>query len=745
MFKFFVKLLLALFFLTTPLFSKNYNEIIISGNSRISDETIKLFSKIPDNVTLDEGAINLILKNLYNTLFFKNVSIKIDNDQLLIDVEENPIIQSVFIKGIKANKIEESLTELLSLKDRSSFNNFQLKTDKINITNSLKDRGYYFSTIITEIEDLGDNKINLTHKINMGNKAKISKISFIGDKKIKDKTLKAIILSEEYKFWKFLSGKKFLNEQLMNFDQKLLNNYYKNQGYYNIKIESSYAKFIGNDKFELIYNISSGKKFFFNDLKVVLPIDYDDKNFANLDKIFTKLKGKSYSLNSIDKILKEIDKIVLNKEYEFLNATVNEELIDNLINLAFNIKETERFYVERINIFGNNITHEEVIRNALSVDEGDSFNDLLHSKSINSIKSLNFFKSVKSDILDGANSKQKIINIMVEEKPTGEITAGAGVGTSGGTISFSAKENNFLGKGIQFGTNLTLNKNSIRGLFSVDNPNYKGSNRSLNLTVQSSVIDRLKHSGYKSNKTGFSVGSGFELYDDLRLTTGLSSYFENIKTDSTASASMIKQKGSYFDTYFNYTLNYDKRNQKFKTTDGFRSRFTQNLPIISDNYSLTNTYDYRIFNTWLKENISSISFYASSANSLTGKDVKLSDRLSLPSNRLRGFEIGKIGPKDGDDYVGGNYATAINIATTMPQILPTFENTDFSIFLDAANVWGVDYDSTIADGSSIRSSIGLGIDLFTMIGPLNFSFTEVISKANNDITETFRFNLGTTF
>jgi len=745
MFKFFVKLLLALFFLTTPLFSKNYNEIIISGNSRISDETIKLFSKIPDNVTLDEGAINLILKNLYNTLFFKNVSIKIDNDQLLIDVEENPIIQSVFIKGIKANKIEESLTELLSLKDRSSFNNFQLKTDKINITNSLKDRGYYFSTIITEIEDLGDNKINLTHKINMGNKAKISKISFIGDKKIKDKTLKAIILSEEYKFWKFLSGKKFLNEQLMNFDQKLLNNYYKNQGYYNIKIESSYAKFIGNDKFELIYNISSGKKFFFNDLKVVLPIDYDDKNFANLDKIFTKLKGKSYSLNSIDKILKEIDKIVLNKEYEFLNATVNEELIDNLINLAFNIKETERFYVERINIFGNNITHEEVIRNALSVDEGDSFNDLLHSKSINSIKSLNFFKSVKSDILDGANSKQKIINIMVEEKPTGEITAGAGVGTSGGTISFSAKENNFLGKGIQFGTNLTLNKNSIRGLFSVDNPNYKGSNRSLNLTVQSSVIDRLKNSGYKSNKTGFSVGSGFELYDDLRLTTGLSSYFENIKTDSTASASMIKQKGSYFDTYFNYTLNYDKRNQKFKTTDGFRSRFTQNLPIISDNYSLTNTYDYRIFNTWLKENISSISFYASSANSLTGKDVKLSDRLSLPSNRLRGFEIGKIGPKDGDDYVGGNYATAINIATTMPQILPTFENTDFSIFLDAANVWGVDYDSTIADGSSIRSSIGLGIDLFTMIGPLNFSFTEVISKANNDITETFRFNLGTTF
>ena len=536
-----------------------------------------------------------------------------------------------------------------------------------------------------------------------------------------------------------------MNEQLINFDQKLLNNFYKNLGYYNVKIESSYAKYIGNDKFELIYNITSGKKFFFNDLKIILPPDYDDENFINLNKIFTKLKGKSYSLNSVDNVLKEIDKIVLNKEYEFLNATVDEELNDNLINLVFNIRETERFYVEKINIFGNNITHEEVIRDTLSVDEGDSFNELLHTKSINNIKSLNFFRQVKSDILNGTNNNQKIINITVEEKPTGEISAGAGVGTSGGTLSFSAKENNFLGKGIEFGSNLTLNKNSIRGLFSVDNPNYKGSNRSLSFTAQSSTIDRLTNSGYKSNKTGFSIGSGIELYEDLVLNTGISSYFENIKTDSTASASMISQKGSYFDTFFNYTLDYDKRNQKFKTTDGFRSRFTQNLPIISDNYTLTNRYDYKVFNTWLKENIASISFYASTTNSLTNKDVKLSDRISLPSSRLRGFELGKVGPKDGDDFIGGNYATAISFGTTMPQILPTFENTDFSIFLDAANVWGVDYDSNLNDGSSIRSSIGLAIDLFTVIGPLNFSFTEVISKANDDISESFRFNLGTTF
>jgi len=381
----------------------------------------------------------------------------------------------------------------------------------------------------------------------------------------------------------------------------------------------------------------------------------------------------------------------------------------------------------------------------LFVDEGDPFNNLLHTKSINSIKSLNFFKDVKSEIITGTNVNQKIININVEEKPTGEITAGAGAGSSGGTIRVSAAENNFLGRGLKFDSSLSLSGTSVRGLFSLNNPNYKGTNRSLNLSVQSLVTDQLKDFGYKSNKTGFSIGSGYELYDDLYFTTGLSSFVETLKTDATASDSMAKQKGSYFDTFFNYSFDYDKRNQKFKTTDGFRSKFTQNLPIISENYSLKNVYDFKIYNSWLKENIAAISLYASATQSLTNKDVKLSERLSLPSSKLRGFEPGKVGPKDGEDFIGGNYATALTLSTTLPQVLPSLQSTDFLLFLDIANVWGVDYDSSASDDNKIKSSFGLGIDWFTPIGPLNFSFTEVISKGNNDITESFRFNIGTTF
>ena len=323
--------------------------------------------------------------------------------------------------------------------------------------------------------------------------------------------------------------------------------------------------------------------------------------------------------------------------------------------------------------------------------------------------------------------------------------AGAGVGTSGGTISFGVSENNFLGRGVEFSSDLTISPDVLNGMISLNNPNYRGSNRSLNASLESTVTDRLEDFGYKSNKTGFSLGSNFEFYDDLYWNTGISSYVEKLETESTASTTMKKQEGSYFDTYFNQKFTYDKRNQRFKTTNGYISRFSQNIPMISDTYTLTNAYDYKIYNQWLDENIISLGFYLKATNSLNGENVKLSDRLYLPSTKLRGFETGKVGPKDGSDFIGGNYASTINVATTLPQILPSLQNTNFSIFFDVANIWGIDYSSTLPDESAIRSSIGIAVDFYTPVGPLNFSLTEPITKGKNDILESFRFNLGTTF
>ena len=721
------------------------NNIEVTGNERISDETVIMFSEISLNDDLNKNDINLILKRLFDSNFFEDVSVEFSNNVLSIKVIENPIIDKIIFKGIKADKIKKEITNNLILKTRSSYTPFILQQDKKNVSNVLKKLGYYHSEIDIFIEDLSDNRIVLTYDIFLGEKSKIKKISFLGNKKFKDSKLKSLIISEEHKFWKFISGKKYLNEATTQLDQRLLKNFYLNKGYYDVEINSSFARLINKNEFELIFNIDAKEKYFFDTIDLNLPTDFNKENFSDLQNIFNKLKDEPYSLRAVDKILKEINIITTNEEYHSMEATVEEIIEDNKIKLVFNINETDKIFVEKINIFGNNVTNEKVIRNQLLIDEGDPFNDILQARSINNLKNLNYFKSVNSEIIENNENNSKIINIFLEEKPTGEISAGAGVGTSGGSIGFGVKENNYLGKGIFVEANGTLTEESIKGLLNVRNPNYKNTNNSIDFTIEATEIDRLTDFGYKNNKVGFSIGTGFEFLDDLNLGLATSTYYEKIETNSTASARQKKQEGNYFDTFLNLDLNYDKRNQKFQTSDGFYSRYSISMPIISESNTLTNSYDYKIYSELYEQNVSTASFFFMAANSLTNDDIKLSERLYVPSKKLRGFERGKIGPLDGDDYIGGNFVSAINFTSSLPQVMENSQNVDFTLFLDIANVWGVDYDSSIESNDNIRSSIGLGVDWFTLIGPLNFSFATPISKDNRDKTETFRFNLGTTF
>ena len=719
-------------------------KIEISGNDRIPPETIKMLSNIDLGDDVSPKQINDLIKNLYETNFFKNIEINLENNILKFYVEENPIISNIKINGIKAKRIQESITDVLSLREKSSFNEINLINEKEKIIKLLKTQGYIQAKIDVFKEVLKDNKINLIFDIDLGDKAKIKKITFIGNKIFKDQKLKRVIVSEEYKFWKVLSGKKYLNENIIKLDVQLLKNFYLNKGFYNVEINSSFAKKFDDESFELIFNINANQKVKFGKLELELPIDYDKNNFNKIKEEFDNLNGKFYSINRIKDILDQIDLIVLNEQYETIKSDVEETLSGNILNLKFIISETEKEFVEKINIYGNNVTVETVIRNQLLIDEGDPYNEILKTKSINNIKSLNFFKNVNSDIIEGSSKDRKVINITVEEKPTGEITAGAGFGTTGSSFMVGVKENNFLGKGISLDSNLNLSTETIKGRFEVENKNYKNSDKSLYLVVDASETDRLKNSGYKFNKTGFEIGSGFEYYDDFFLRIGSSNYYERIETDNTASARQQAQEGDYIDLFFNIGLILDKRDQKFQTTDGFLSSYSLDLPYISDTYTLVNKYKYSYFTELYENNVSSFSLSLRSAHSIKDEDIKLSERLRVPPNTLRGFEYGKIGPKDGDDYIGGNYMSAINFTTSLPQILENSQNTDFIIFMDAANLWGVDYNSSL-DDSEIRSSIGIGLDWYSPVGPMNFSLAQPISKSSNDVTETFRFNLGTTF
>ena len=744
-----IKLIFVFCFLITSAFSEIVNNITINGNKRISSESIKVLGNISTQKNLEKKDLNNLLKKLYDTNFFKDVNLSLDKGNLIINVIENPIIENIEITGIKNKTFIEEISEIMVLKNRMSFSEIQLQKDINTINNVLKTNGFYFSKVEPSIiKDDNLNAVRLRIEIDQGKKARIKQIQFIGDKKLKDKKLLEVIASEEHKFWKFVSRNVYLNQPRIELDKRLLESFYKNQGYYKVKVLNSFAELTEEDSFKLIFNIDSGKKYYFNDFTLSLPEDYNVADFSKVEKIFKKLKGEDYSLDEISEVLEEIDKIASLRLYDFITANVEETIVnENKINFNFKIVDSEKFYVERINIIGNYQTIEEVIRNRLIVDEGDPLNELLFNKSIDNIRSLRIFKNVETKIYDGSENNLKSIDITVEEQPTGEVSLAAGVGTSGTTIGGGITEKNFLGKGINLNTQLEISEDKIKGQFIYSKPNFNYSDNTLFTSIRSQTTDRLKNFGYETSEIGFSLGTEFEQYENLFFNPEINLSIEDLETNSTASNSLKKQAGNYEDFYFNYGLNYDLRNSSYKPSSGYKTSFYQKLPMVSSNNEITNTFIFTKHKKLNKETdmVGKASIYFTTVNSIDDSDVRISKRAKMPYNRLRGFEKDKIGPKDGDDYVGGNYVTSLNFSTNLPGLLQTMENLDFTYFIDIGNVWGVDYDSAVDQSNTIRSSTGVGMDWLTPIGPLSFSLTQPLSKARSDQTETFRFNLGTTF
>ena len=406
MFKVLLKINLFLFLLISSSYAEIINSIEITGNKRLSKESIILFGKIVNNTNYSNEDLNIVLKDLYNTNFFKLINLKIENKKLKINVLENPIIEDVKINGVKNKTFNKAIIEALSLKNRKPYIESIHFNDINLIKNYIKASGYYFAKIKTsQINNEEQNSVQLIYDVDLGERAKIKNIVFIGDKKIKDKKLKNIIASEEGRFWKFISNKVYLDKERIELDKRLLSNYYKNNGYYSVQIENSFAEFQDKNSFKLVFKIDAGQKFKFNNVNLILPDDYDPKHFDEVNKYLLKLKDKDYSLNRIDKILNEIDKIALLRKYEFINADLEEVIKnDNKLDILINIKESKKYYVEKINVLGNQYTLEEVIRNSFIVDEGDPYNELLFNKSINRIKAKRIFKTVKPDVKEGSKS-----------------------------------------------------------------------------------------------------------------------------------------------------------------------------------------------------------------------------------------------------------------------------------------------------------------------------------------------------
>lgn len=740
----FKKIFIILLVFTFSAHAEIVKEIQVEGNDRISSETIKVYGDIELGRDYSNIDINNILKNLYSTDFFENVTISIINNKLIINVIEYSVINEVLIEGEKSKAVRESILKGLSLKSKESYIPNKLPNDITLIKKAYASIGYNFVNVTPKIDKFSDKRLNIIYNVDRGSRTSIKNINFIGDKKIRDSRLRDIIVSEEKKFWKFLSNNVYYNQSNVELDQRLLINYYKSLGYYDVQVLSSNAEVEENNFTELTYTINAGNRYKVS--KIITNVDpvINKTIFAPLDNVYLDYVGKYYSPFKVKKVLDEVDLLIANADLQFIEHSVSETIEGENIEIKINIFEGKKELVERVNIYGNTVTDESVIRSELLLDEGDPFNKLKLDQSLARLNSRNIFGEIKPEIIEGSKKDQKVINITVEEKPTGEITAGAGVGTDGGSFAFSITENNWLGKGISLSTNLDVSSETFTGGFSIVDPNYKSTGNSVNYYVENTKNDK-PDSGFENNIIAFGAGTKFEQYKDIFLAPNLVFSYDDLKVNNSASTSLQKQKGTFTDLSFNYSIINDRRDRAYGPTEGHITTFGQNIPLYADSPYIRNSIGYNKYQSFTPNLVGAFKFYASAVNGLNKEDVRLSKRIFLNSTRLRGFESGKVGPKDGADYVGGNYAMVSNFEVNLPNLLPESTKTDVGLFLDFANIWHVDYSESIDDTNKIRSSAGLNTSWMSPVGPMTFIFSQNISKATTDVTQSFNFRLGTTF
>ena len=737
-------LILSLMFFSAVYSKEKYNYEIL-GNQRISDQTIISIIDFKKNRKYDVEDLNNFQKKLYNTNYFSKVSIKIVKNKIQIFVEENPIIDFFYINGVINKKREEFFYENLSLGQNKIFSEALLKKDIENIKENYQDAGFFDVEVNTNISKISGNALNVVINVNRKEKYKINRIFFIGNKKYKSSTLSDVISSTEDGWWKFLSSSSLVNKKRINYDKNLLKSFYLNNGFFDVQITSSDISFIGNNLANVTFSINSGQKYFFS--KSIINDDeknLNDENIKDLNKIISKKLKGNYSQKRLNDINNLINEYLRNKKVEFVTFFNKIQKIDNnKLDIEFKFVKKPRKFVNLINISGNTITEESVIRRNLLFAEGDSYLDYKVLKSIDQVKSLRIFKDVKFNI-DNLGNEKVDLNISVEEQPTGSISAGVGIGSSGSTVSTTIVEKNLFGKGITLDGNVNVGTEKISGNVGLSLPDFKNSGNALNYNVFAISTD-FTNAGYESKKLGNSISTKYNIYEDIGLTTGVAADRDSINTNAAASDLYKSREGDYLTFKGFYSISNDKRDSGFQPTKGYRVGFGQGLAIPgSDITYIENNLVGAIYHSISSDYILSFKSGLNTINSIGDEDIKLSDRKFLRQSKLRGCESYGIGPKDGSDHIGGNYSAYASLSSTIPNPIPDSWNAKSIIFLDAGNVWGVDFNDSL-DSNKLRSSAGLSLEWVSPLGPLSITMSENISKADGDLEESFSFQIGSNF
>ena len=730
--------------------SVEITEISVSGNQRVSPSTVLAYLPIKVGDKIETDALNIAIERLFATKLFSDVSVSIDGSILRIDLAENPIVNRVNIEGNDVLSDERLLAEL-DIQPRRIYSQQLAIEGTQKLLDFYRLSGRYAAVIEPKIIRLENNRVDLIFEVDEGPLIKISRIKFSGNQNFSDRALRQVISSRQERWWAFLASNDKYDENRLNFDVRLLRQFYLNRGYADISVKRVQGGLLPNRSgFVITFEIEEGPQYTLNNIDIVSEIDGAD--LETLRAEINLEQGDVYDVRLLEEGLLNITNALGTLGYAFVNVepnvTTNPEA--GTLDIDISIGSAQKNYVERINIINNSRTLDSVIRREMALIEGDAFNSLKLESSVRNIRNLGYFRNTDVRTIQGSSPEQSVIEIDVEEQSTGDLSLGLGYSSLDKTsLTFGINERNFLGTGRKatFSTSLSDTSTDIR--IGLTEPYFLG--RDLRASFE--VFNDKTESGTTTvENTGFDLGVGFSAANDVyhRINYSLAT----AKTSESASSKATSKSGengeNRLSSSVQYVVGVDKLDNRFDPTSGY-------LVELSETYSgLAGEV------TYLRSQVRASYFKPFMFNRLIfglrgragyidglGDPITRSNRFTLGGRSVRGFAGGGIGPVDTGtkSAVGGNQFYTGSIEAVSDLGFSKDLGLRWTVFTDFGSLYKVDDATGItgANDNKLRQSLGFGFYWDTAIGPLSFTWTDAISSAKHDKTKRFQFSIGTRF
>ena len=740
------------------------NRILVQGAQRIDQTTVLSYLPIRPGDAVDASVLDVAVRTLSRTGLFADVQLGVQNGDLIVQIKENPIINQVVFEGNKALS-QDKLTKEVTLAPRGIYTRAKVQEDVGSIVELYRLQGRISATVTPKLVQLDQNRVDVIFEINEGPQTGISAVNILGNQAFSDRDVRGVMVTEKSTWWKFFSSNDNYDPNRLEYDQEQLRKFYTNRGYYDFRVVSSVAELQPDDQaFQLTLTLNEGDKYNFGEVKVVTQNDRLNADF--LQRLIPIRSGDLYESDKIEQAVDALTFAAGSAGYAFveINPTYRANPDTDTVDVTFNVSEGQRVYIDRINVVGNTRTIDPVIRRELMLTEGDAFNRALMERSRNNLRALGFFKDVTVEETRGGAPDRSVINVNVQEQPTGELSVGAGFSSVDSfTVNLGISERNFRGRGQNVVARLEWGSLRQQVDFRFTEPKFLGRDLRAGFDLFHSRYDLSEYSSYDYRSTGGGLRLSYPLNGNMLLSTR---YF--LKSDEIivpygycssvgqGSSALCDQVGSYINSAVGYTLQMNYTNDPVRPTRGWAGSLRQDLAGLGGDVNYVKTeadasWYYGFTPNWVVS-LQGSTGYISGWN---GDPIRINDRFFKGGNSFRGFETAGMGPRDLNttDALGGNFYAIGTVELTLPNYLPEQYGIKTSLFADVGTLGVLDdrykltttgtTNANIADELSLRASAGVSIHWKSPMGPIRFDISKVLSKEDYDKTESFRFSTST--